>query len=60
MMCACPPESVLNAALRPIELGLLSLPLAALTFGTTELGRALHQYNTVAKNVRDGARYLAT
>lgn len=31
-----------------------------ITFGITELGRAFHQYNTVAKNVRDGARYLST
>ena len=43
-----------------VELGLVFLPMAAITFGTTELGRAFHQYNTVAKNVRDGARYLAT
>jgi Flp pilus assembly protein TadG len=43
-----------------IELALLALPLAALTFGTTEFGRALHQYNTVAKNVRDAARYQTT
>ena len=43
-----------------IELGLLTLPLAALTFGTTEFGRALHQYNTVVKSVRDAARYQTT
>ena len=43
-----------------IELALLALPLAALTFGTTEFGRALHQYNTLAKSVRDAARYQTT
>lgn len=43
-----------------IELALLTLPLAGLTFGITEFGRALHQYNTVAKNVRDAARYQST
>ena len=36
-----------------IELALLTLPLAALTVGTTEFGRALHQYDTLVKNVRD-------
>ena len=43
-----------------VELGLLFVPMTSITFGTTEVGRAFHQYNTVAKNVRDGARYLAT
>ncbi len=43
-----------------IELGLLTLPLAAITFGTTEFGRTLHQYNTLTKSVRDGARYQTT
>ena len=40
-----------------IEFALLLLPLAALTFGVTECGRALYQYNTIAKSVRDAARY---
>ena len=43
-----------------IELALLALPLAGLTFGTTEFGRALHQYNTIVKSVRDAARYQTT
>lgn len=43
-----------------IELALLTLPLAALTFGTTEFGRALHQFNTLTKAVRDAARYQTT
>lgn len=43
-----------------IELALLTLPLAGLSFGITEFGRALHQYNTVAKTVRDAARYQST
>jgi Flp pilus assembly protein TadG len=43
-----------------IELAVLFLPLFALTLGTTEMGRALYQYNAVAKTVRDAARYLAT
>ena len=43
-----------------IELALLTLPLAALTFGTTEFGRALHEFNSVTKTARDAARYLST
>jgi Flp pilus assembly protein TadG len=43
-----------------VELGLLTLPLAMLTFGTTDFGRAMHQYDTVVKNVRDAARYQST
>lgn len=40
-----------------IEFALLMFPLSALTFGVTEFGRALSQYNTIAKSVRDAARY---
>src|SRR5205085_7112490 len=40
-----------------IEFAVLMFPLATLTFGVTEAGRALHQYNTLAKSVRDAARY---
>ena len=39
----------------------LILPwLLILTFITTEIGRALFQYNILAKSVRDAARYLST
>lgn len=40
-----------------IEFAILMLPLALLTFGVTEFGRALYQFNTVAKSVRDATRY---
>jgi Flp pilus assembly protein TadG len=40
-----------------IEFALLMLPLATLTFGVTEFGRALYQFNTIAKSVRDATRY---
>lgn len=43
-----------------IEFALLALPLAALTFGVTEFGRALHQYDTIAKTVRNAVRYQTT
>ncbi len=41
-----------------VELGILIVPLVLLAFGITEFGRAMYQYNTIAKGVRDGVRYL--
>jgi len=55
-----PPRKHAQRGTAAVELGLLALPLAVLTFGTTEFGRALHQYDTLAKNVRDAARYQST
>lgn len=42
-----------------VELGFLVIPLALLTFGIAEYGRAMVQYNTLAKAVRDAARHLS-
>jgi TadE-like protein len=42
-----------------IELGLILVLLIAITFGITEFGRAMYQYNTLAKAARDGARFLS-
>lgn len=42
-----------------VELGLLLVPLILLVFGITEFGRAVYQYNALAKGVRDGARHLS-
>lgn len=42
-----------------VELGLLLLPLITLVFGVSEYGRAMYQYNALAKAVRTGARYLS-
>jgi Flp pilus assembly protein TadG len=42
-----------------VELALLLFPLLLLVFGITEFGRAVYQYNALAKAVRDGARYLS-
>ena len=42
-----------------VELALLLIPLLVLTFGITEFGRAVYQYNALAKGVRDGARFLS-
>jgi len=42
-----------------IELAIIITVLITITFGITEFGRAIYQYNTLAKTVRDGARFLA-
>jgi hypothetical protein len=43
-----------------IEFALILPLLLILTFITTEFGRALYQYNTIAKSLRDASRYLST
>lgn len=43
-----------------VEFALVLPLLLILTFITTELSRALYQYNTLTKSVRDAARYLST
>jgi Flp pilus assembly protein TadG len=40
-------------------MGFLLSPLTTLTFGITELGRAIYQYNALVKATRDAARYLS-
>ena len=42
-----------------VEFALIVPLLILLSVITTEYGRALYQYNTLTKAVRDGARYLA-
>lgn len=42
-----------------VEFGILLVPLVILAFGITEFGRAMYQYNTLAKGTRDAARYLS-
>lgn len=42
-----------------VEFALILPMLLVMTFITTEFGRALYQYNSVAKSVRDAARYLS-
>lgn len=42
-----------------IEMALLLPLLVLLLFGVTEFGRAVYQYNALAKAVRDSARYLS-
>ena len=43
-----------------IEFALILPFLLLLTFITTEFGRAIWEYNTLTKSVRDASRYLAT
>lgn len=42
-----------------VEFALVLPLLLILTFITTEFGRALYQYNTLTKSVRDAVRYLS-
>jgi len=42
-----------------VEFALILPFLLLLTFITTEFGRAMFQYNTITKSVRDAARYLS-
>lgn len=42
-----------------VELALILPLLLLITFITTEFGRALYQYNTITKSVRDAVRYLS-
>ncbi len=42
-----------------VEFAILLIPLILLAFGVTEYGRAIYQYNAIAKNVRTSARYLS-
>ncbi|SFB33326.1 TadE-like protein [Collimonas sp. OK607] len=42
-----------------VEFALVLPLLLFLTFITTEFGRAMYQYNTITKSVRDAVRYLS-
>jgi len=42
-----------------VEFALVVPVLLVLTVATTEIGRALYEYNTVAKAVRNAARYMS-
>jgi Flp pilus assembly protein TadG len=48
-----------QAGVAIVEFALILPFLLLLTFLTTELGRAIWQYNTLTKSVRDAARYLS-
>ncbi|HSW15639.1 MAG TPA: TadE family protein [Ramlibacter sp.] len=42
-----------------VELALILPVMLVMTFIVTEYGRAIYQYNTLTKSVRDAARYLS-
>lgn len=42
-----------------IEMAIIIIPMTTLCFGITELGRALYQYNGLAKATRGAVRYLS-
>ncbi len=43
-----------------VEFALILPLLLVLTFSVVELGRAIYQFNTITKSVRDAVRYLST
>ena len=43
-----------------VEFALLLIPLLFIVFGVAEYGRALYQYNTLVKAVRDSVRYISS
>jgi Flp pilus assembly protein TadG len=43
-----------------VELAISIFVLVTIAFGITEFGRAINQYNTLAKAVRDATRFLST
>ncbi len=42
-----------------VELAITIFVLLAIAFGITEFGRAIYQYNTLAKAARDASRFLS-
>lgn len=55
--CAKPSSQVGVAA---VEFGILIIPMLIMLVGVAEYGRAIYQYNTIVKSVRDATRYLTT
>lgn len=41
-----------------VEMALLLIPLIIMAVGVAEFGRAMYEYNTLAKAVRDSVRYI--
>ena len=53
-----PPTRQRGVAL--VEFAISAFVLMTIAFGITEFGRAMYQYNTLAKAARDAARFLST
>jgi Flp pilus assembly protein TadG len=57
---AAPRRLQRQAGTAAIEMAILVTVLVPLTLGVTELGRAMYEYNSLAKATRDAARYLSS
>lgn len=53
-----PPRAARHRGAVAVEFALVLIPMITLMVGVVEYGRALHQYNTLAKSVRGAARFL--
>lgn len=53
-----PPIAGSQRGTATIEFSILIVPLLLLLFGVVEYGRAIYQYNTLVKAVRDATRFL--
>lgn len=53
------PQTFLQNGNATVEFAAILPIMMLLIFSTAELGRALHNYNTLTKSVRSGARYAA-
>ncbi len=50
----------LQKGVAAVEFAIVLIPLLIMVFGITEFGRAMYQYDALAKGVRNAARYLST
>lgn len=61
MSCRTQPNSVRRQhGIATVELAIVAPILLLLLLGAAEMGRALYQYNTLSKAVRDSARYYSS
>ena len=42
-----------------VEMAFFMIPLVIMAFGVAEFGRAMYEYNTLTKSVRDGVRHVS-
>lgn len=54
------PHKQKQSGVAAVEFALVIIPMLLMVFGITEFGRALYQYNTLAKATRDASRFLST
>jgi Flp pilus assembly protein TadG len=54
------PSNLTQRGAIAVEFAVLLVPLLMIAFGIAEFGRAIYQYNTLAKATRDAARFLTT